>query len=387
MVGASTNRPDFGNMFLEFYRATGSRWSPCTPTAREIAGVPSCPPWPPPSRLRAGRRPRRPVRRGRTAGDGRTGFVQVMSGGFGEAGRAELEDGLVAAAREAGTRLLGPNCMGVYSPARAARRSSAAGPARRAVALISQSGGLAGEVIKVGERRGLAFSRVVTVGNAADVTPAELLRWLSADPHTTAVGIYLEDPARRPRPVRGADGDPRRVAGGPADRRPDPPGTSGRPPRTPAAWSATPGSGRPSPSRPAPPSSPARTTSSASCSLRVAPGPPDDDRRRGAGDRPERRRERTGRRRLRRGGVVLAPLPDGVAGLNPLEIPVGPRARPELVRDRQGDRAAPSVRRCDRACERAELLHLWDAGRTAVRLRAVRWPTSQARSRGPGSRW
>ena len=40
-----------------------------------------------------------------------------MSGGFGEAGRPELGMELVAAARAAGTRLLGPNCMGVYSRA------------------------------------------------------------------------------------------------------------------------------------------------------------------------------------------------------------------------------------------------------------------------------
>ena len=117
-----------------------------------------------------------------------------MSGGFGEAGRPELERELIAAARAAGTRLLGPNCMGVYCPrGRQTFVGGGLGPAGT-IALISQSGGLAGEVIKVGERRGLAFSRVVTVGNAADVTPAELLRWLSADPETRAVGLYLEDP-------------------------------------------------------------------------------------------------------------------------------------------------------------------------------------------------
>ncbi|MFC6934889.1 hypothetical protein ACFQHO_34180 [Actinomadura yumaensis] len=62
------------------------------------------------------------------------------------------------------------------------------------VAVVSQSGGLAGEVVKVGERRGLAFSKVATVGNSADVTPAELLGHLAADPATSAIGLYLEDP-------------------------------------------------------------------------------------------------------------------------------------------------------------------------------------------------
>ncbi|WP_345398364.1 acetate--CoA ligase family protein [Nonomuraea salmonea] len=194
VVGASTSRPNFGNMFLGFYRETGVPLVAVHPTAEEVAGVPAVP-----SLDRAdvdyalvavpAERCAEVVRQ--AAG---VPFVQVMSGGFGEAGRPELEAELVAAARAAGVRLLGPNCMGVYCP-RGGQTfvGGGTGPAG-SVALISQSGGLAGEVIKVGERRGLAFSRVVTAGNAADVTPAELLRWLAADPETRAAGLYLEDP-------------------------------------------------------------------------------------------------------------------------------------------------------------------------------------------------
>lgn len=194
VVGASTSRPNFGNMFLGFYRAAGVPLVAVHPTADEVSGVPAVP------SLAAAEvdyalvavpaeRCAEVVRQARGVP-----FVQVMSGGFGEAGRPELEAALVAAAREAGTRLLGPNCMGVYCPrGRQTFVGGGLGPAGT-VALISQSGGLAGEVIKVGERRGLAFSRVATVGNAADVTPAELLRWLARDPETRAVGLYLEDP-------------------------------------------------------------------------------------------------------------------------------------------------------------------------------------------------
>ncbi|MEV7966358.1 acetate--CoA ligase family protein [Sphaerisporangium sp. NPDC088356] len=194
VVGASSTRPNFGNMFLEFYKLTGVPVVAVHPEAGEIAGVPAV----------------------RTAAD--TGadyalvavpaarcaeavrqakgipFVQVMSGGFGELGRPDLEAELTGAAREAGTRLLGPNCMGVYSPRGGQTFVGGRQGPPGSVAVISQSGGLAGEVIKVGERRGLAFSRVVTVGNCADVTPAELLRWLAADPETSAAGLYLEDP-------------------------------------------------------------------------------------------------------------------------------------------------------------------------------------------------
>ncbi|MEU4831827.1 acetate--CoA ligase family protein [Streptosporangium sp. NPDC023615] len=194
VVGASASRPNFGNMFLGFYRATGVPLVAVHPEASEIDGVPAVP-----SLAGAGvdyalvavpaDRCAEVVRQA-----GGVPFVQVMSGGFGEAGASGLEAELVGAAREAGTRLLGPNCMGVYSP-RGGQTFIGGEPGPPGhVALISQSGGLAGEVIRVGERRGLAFSRVATVGNSADVTPAELLGWLGADDQTSVVGMYLEDP-------------------------------------------------------------------------------------------------------------------------------------------------------------------------------------------------
>ncbi|WP_405140492.1 acetate--CoA ligase family protein [Sphaerisporangium sp. NBC_01403] len=194
VVGASTTRPGFGNMFLEFYKLTGVPVVAVHPEADHIAGVPAV-------RTAADTGADYAlvaVPAARCAGVVRqaTGipFVQVMSGGFGELGRPDLEEELTEAAREAGTRLLGPNCMGVYSPRGGQTFVGGRQGPPGSVAVISQSGGLAGEVIKVGERRGLAFSRVVTVGNSADVTPAELLRWLAADPETSAAGLYLEDP-------------------------------------------------------------------------------------------------------------------------------------------------------------------------------------------------
>ncbi|TDD05802.1 acetate--CoA ligase family protein [Nonomuraea diastatica] len=198
VVGASATRPNFGNMFLGFYRETGVPLVAVHPEADEVSGVPAVRS-PAPADVDADvdyALVAVPAERCADVVRQATGipFVQVMSGGFGEAGHHELEQELVEAARAAGTRLLGPNCMGVYCPR--GRQTFVGGGLGTAgsVALISQSGGLAGEVIKVGERRGLAFSRVATVGNAADVTPAELLRWLSGDEETRAVGLYLEDP-------------------------------------------------------------------------------------------------------------------------------------------------------------------------------------------------
>ncbi|MQY02912.1 acetate--CoA ligase family protein [Actinomadura macrotermitis] len=196
VVGASAKKPNFGNMFLGFYKAAGfaGRLVAVHPTAAEIDGVPCVP-----SLAEAGvdyalvavpaAQCPDVVRQARGVP-----FVQVMSGGFREMGNPDLEEELLAAAAEAGVRLLGPNCMGVYSPAGGQTFIGGAPGRPGRISVVSQSGGLAGEVIKVGERRGLAFAKVATVGNSADVTPAELLRYLAGDPGTSAIGLYLEDP-------------------------------------------------------------------------------------------------------------------------------------------------------------------------------------------------
>ena len=125
---------------------------------------------------------------------GRVPFVHVISGGFGEtsAEGAALEVGLLAAAREVGARLLGPNCIGMYSPAGRHTFQLDAPEERGRVGVLSQSGGLGGDIVKAGNARGLTFSQVITVGNSIDVTAGELAEWMADDPDTGVIGLYLE---------------------------------------------------------------------------------------------------------------------------------------------------------------------------------------------------
>jgi acyl-CoA synthetase (NDP forming) len=199
VVGASTRKPNFGNMFLGFYKAVfQGRLVAVHPAATEIDGIPCVPSLAEAAAehgvdyaLVAVPAKQCPEVVRQAAG---VPYVQVMSGGFREMGEADLEQDLADAARQAGVRLLGPNCMGVYSPA-GGQTFIGGEPGRPGgIAVVSQSGGMAGEVIKVGERRGLTFSKVATVGNSADVTPAELLRYLANDADTRTIGLYLEDP-------------------------------------------------------------------------------------------------------------------------------------------------------------------------------------------------
>ncbi|MGE0798616.1 MAG: acetate--CoA ligase family protein [Lautropia sp.] len=129
-----------------------------------------------------------------TAAAGRVRFAQVISSGFGEvaAGRA-LEQQLLAAARAGGIRVLGPNCLGVYSP-RGGLAFVGDSPAEPGpVGLVSQSGGLAVDMILRGKTRGLRFSGLVTLGNSVDVGPADLVEHFLDDPTTRVIGVYVED--------------------------------------------------------------------------------------------------------------------------------------------------------------------------------------------------
>jgi len=128
------------------------------------------------------------------AARGQARYVQVISSGFGELAAGEaLERRLAEAGREAGVRLLGPNCLGVYSPrsglAFVGDCPSEPGP----IGIVSQSGGLAVDMLLRGKTRGLRFSGLVTLGNSVDLGPADLIEYYLADPGTRAIGVYIED--------------------------------------------------------------------------------------------------------------------------------------------------------------------------------------------------
>lgn len=201
IAGASTTRASgFGNRAIAAYRDMG--WTDglyaLHPSATEVDGVPAAAsvgdlPEPVDYLLVAVPAPACAdlVR----ATDGAVPFVHVISGGFSEtdAEGAARETELVAAARDVGARVIGPNCIGLYSPTGRHTFQLGAPTAAGRVGVVSQSGGLGGDIVKGGAQRGIAFSQVVTVGNSIDVTAGELLEWMvSDDPATGVVGLYLE---------------------------------------------------------------------------------------------------------------------------------------------------------------------------------------------------
>lgn len=202
VAGASTSRPGFGNTFLAAYKELG--WGPgklwaVHPKATEIDGVPAV------ASVAdiddevdyvVGAVPAAACADLVRGAAGKAQFVHVISGGFREASAegADLEDELAAVARESGVRVLGPNCLGAYAPAGRQTFLRNAPTEVGRVAMISQSGGLAGDMVKGGAIRGIRYTKLCTVGNGVDVTPGELLEWLVDNPDTGIIGVYLEDP-------------------------------------------------------------------------------------------------------------------------------------------------------------------------------------------------
>ena len=132
-----------------------------------------------------------------SCGERGVGGLVVISAGFAEvgAGGAAAERELVALARRYGMRLVGPNCMGVVNTAPAIRMNatfSPISPVPGHIAFSSQSGGLGIAILNEATQRDLGVSSFVSVGNKADVSGNDLLRYWEEDDETEVILLYLE---------------------------------------------------------------------------------------------------------------------------------------------------------------------------------------------------
>ncbi|HSF27181.1 MAG TPA: acetate--CoA ligase family protein [Actinomycetes bacterium] len=120
--------------------------------------------------------------------------VVVAASGFGESSAegAEIERRMVALARASGTRLVGPNCFGVFSAQRGVNLTPFEYPPHGRVAMVSQSGNLAAELFLEAARARIGFSHCIGIGNQIDVGFGDLLTAFADDPGTEAVALYVE---------------------------------------------------------------------------------------------------------------------------------------------------------------------------------------------------
>jgi len=123
--------------------------------------------------------------------------ICIISAGFGECsdeGRA-IERDMVRKIRAAGSRLIGPNCMGLLNtdPRFSLNATfSPVYPPAGTVAMSTQSGALGLAILDYARQLNIGISSFVSVGNKADVSGNDLLSYWETDPHTAVILLYLE---------------------------------------------------------------------------------------------------------------------------------------------------------------------------------------------------
>jgi acyl-CoA synthetase (NDP forming) len=118
--------------------------------------------------------------------------VVIISSGFSEVGNHQAERDLVEVAKQWGVRIIGPNCAGLMNPWHHHFPSIEVRALPGRTAFVTQSGALGGATLAMAEERGFGFSKFVSYGNRCDVGDIELLAYLSDDPETRVIVLYIE---------------------------------------------------------------------------------------------------------------------------------------------------------------------------------------------------
>jgi acyl-CoA synthetase (NDP forming) len=121
--------------------------------------------------------------------------VILYTSGFSELGEAagrNDEARMRSIAHEGSFRILGPNCMGIYSPGWQIAPFPGMPKTVGKLGFISQSGSLVNLFVNLCTAKGLFFSYVASSGNGADIDLADLMAWMGKDEQTTIICTYCE---------------------------------------------------------------------------------------------------------------------------------------------------------------------------------------------------
>ncbi len=122
--------------------------------------------------------------------------VVIISAGFKETGQegAELEREISTKLKEANIRLFGPNTLGIINNSIDLNLSFARkNPGKGTTSFISQSGAFCTAILDMALRDNIGFSKVISIGNKADIAENELVEYLLRDSETKSIAIYLEE--------------------------------------------------------------------------------------------------------------------------------------------------------------------------------------------------
>ncbi len=125
-----------------------------------------------------------------------TKAVVIITAGFKEIGKKgkALEEQVIRIAKQAGIRVIGPNCLGLIVPANRLNASFGGElPAAGGIAYLSQSGALLAAILDIANTNGIGFSKLISIGNKADVDELDLMKAVANDKDTKVIAGYLEN--------------------------------------------------------------------------------------------------------------------------------------------------------------------------------------------------
>jgi len=121
--------------------------------------------------------------------------IHVLSAGFKETATEEgrqLEARIQSISKERGLLVIGPNCMGPYSPASRLTAWGAIPGVSGPLGIISQSGAITQRLTEYAASLGVGVDKAVSFGNAAVLDAADFLEFMAADPNIRVIAMYLE---------------------------------------------------------------------------------------------------------------------------------------------------------------------------------------------------
>ncbi|GBC63011.1 CoA-binding protein [Desulfonema ishimotonii] len=204
VIGATARPGRVGRIIFEQLRRSGFSLYPVNPNESDVLGIPACSAV---SALPAGEIDLAVIAIGAegavTAAEecARSGIphIIVVAGGFAEAGPGGkvLEDRLSAIPKITGSRILGPNTLGVFLPHNRldtlfVEHGDSALARGGGVAFISQSGSVGVEALGLASNTGFGMRAFIGLGNKCDLDEIDFLRHFGEDSGTTCLAFYVE---------------------------------------------------------------------------------------------------------------------------------------------------------------------------------------------------
>ncbi|MCL4398185.1 MAG: acetate--CoA ligase family protein [Candidatus Parvarchaeota archaeon] len=121
----------------------------------------------------------------------------ILSAGFNEIGGegTKREEEIKKFLSKAKIRIIGPNCLGIINTDpnfNATFLDPNSKVIKGNAGFISQSGALLSAVVDDASTNNIGFSKIISIGNATDISEADIIEGLKTDEKTKVLAIYLE---------------------------------------------------------------------------------------------------------------------------------------------------------------------------------------------------